>query len=189
MPAATKQSITAGQYAQALLELANEGGDAPAIGQELAELRQLVEASDTLAMFLRDPAISAAERRAMIERIFRDRVSPLLYNTLGVLISRRRLWLLPQIAEAYRQRLDEQLGNIQVQVTVASPLDAAGLENVRQRIGSAFRKNAVVEQKVDDDIIGGMVLRLGDRLIDASVRSQLEAMKHKLMSAAPTGKP
>ena len=188
MSANSKHTAAAGQYAQAVLDLANNTGDAETIGRELSDLRKLMDDNGSFGLFLRDPAVSKTERQQAIERIFRGKVSPLLFNTLGVLNNKGRLGLIPELAEEYRKLLDVQLGNLHVQVTVAQPLDAAEMENVRSQISSAFKMNAVLEQKVDDRIIGGMVLRLGDRLIDASVRSQLEAMKHKLMSAAPAGR-
>ena len=101
MPAASKHSVAAGQYAQALLELANERGEAETIGQELSDLDALVETNPTFGLFLRDPAVSESDRQQTLERIFRGRVSPLLFNTLGVLNGKKRLGILPEIAQQY----------------------------------------------------------------------------------------
>jgi len=185
MPATTKQSGPAVQYAQALLELANEHGQAEQIGAELVQIQQIVEANRSFTLFLADPSIGEAERKRLIEAVFKGRLTPLLMNTLGVLNANGRLALLPQMAVAYQQLLDEQLGKVEVDMTVAHELDPAGLEQARQRIGQALGKNAVVHQKVDDSIIGGMVLQIGDKLIDASVKSQLETMKKQLLAAGP----
>ena len=87
--------------------------------------------------------------------------------------------------DAYEDLLDERLGKVEVDVTVAVRLSPDELESVRQRIGAALKKDAVIHQYVDESIIGGMILRVEDRVIDSSVRYQLEAMRKNLLSAAP----
>ena len=81
--------------------------------------------------------------------------------------------------------MDQQLGNIDVDVTTALELSADELENVRAKVSSALGKNAKVKQLVDPSILGGLVVRVQDKIIDASVRYQLQAMKQQLLAAAP----
>ena len=119
----------------------------------------------------------------MLERRIRGRVSPLLSNFLGLLNQKGRLGLLPQIAAAYDDLLDEQFGKVEVDVTVAQPLDASNWSRSASRSSQALGKDAVVHQYVDESIIGGLVLRVQDQLIDASVRYQLQAIRSKLLSA------
>jgi len=185
MPVTMKQSGAAVQYARALLELANEQKQAEAVGHELHELGEIIAGNKSLAAFLTDPGISESDRTDLINRVFKGRMSPIIVNVMGVLNSKGRLRRLPNIIEAYQELLDEQLGKIEVDVTVAQKLDPAALEEVRKRISSALKKDAVVHQYVDEKIIGGMVLRVDDKLIDASVKSQLEALKRKLFLATP----
>jgi F-type H+-transporting ATPase subunit delta len=180
-----KQSGAAVQYARALLDLANEKNQAEPIGQEMAELAKVIEGNKSLASFLADPGISAGDRTRLIDKVFKGRVSQLVMNLMGVLNSKGRLGLLHGVAEAYHELLDEQLGNVEVDVTVAHRLDQPALEQVRQRISQALKKNAVVHQYVDEKIIGGIVVRVDDKLIDASVKSQLESMKRQLLAATP----
>ncbi len=185
MPVSMKQSGAAVQYARALLDLANEKKQAEAIGHELHEIGELIAGNKTLKAFLSDPGISAADRTELLNRVFKGRVSPLVMNTMGVLNSKGRLGLLHSVIDAYEELLDEQLGKVEVDVTVATRLDAAELEKVRKRISEALKKDAVVHQYVDEKIIGGMVVRVEDKLIDASVKYQLEAMKRQLLAARP----
>ena len=170
-------------YARSLLELANERGEVEEIGREMAGVLELTQQNPTFAEFLADPGIGAAERTATLDRVFRGRASPLLMNFLGVLNNKGRLRLLGSISEAFTDLLDEQRGNVEVDVTVAQRLSPEQLEQVRQRVSQALGKNAVVHQYVDENIIGGLVLRVEDRLIDASVKYQLEAMREKLVAA------
>jgi F-type H+-transporting ATPase subunit delta len=178
-------SLTAVTYAQSVLELANEQGQAEPIGQELAGLKQVLDENPEIREVFTTPAIGADERGQLIERAFKSNVSPLLYNTLGVLNAHNRLGLLGQIAQAYDDLLDQQLGKVEVDLTVAQRLDADQLERARQRISQALGRDAVIHQYVDENIIGGTIIRVGDRLIDASVRAQLAAMRKRLLESAP----
>ncbi len=177
---------TADAYARSLLELANEGQQqAQAIGEELSAIVQIIQANPSFSDFLADPGIAESERTAALDRIFRGRVSQLMMNFLGVLNVKGRLRLLPQIGSAYEELLDEQLGNVEVDVTVAQRLGPAELEQVRTRVSQALGKNAIVHQYVDDSIIGGLILRVQDELIDSSVRYQLSAMRAQLLASRP----
>lgn len=178
---ATNPTVVA--YARSLLELVNERDQVDEIGREMAAIREITEANPTFAQFLADPGIGATERTATLDKVFRGRVSPVVMNFMGVMNNHGRLGLLGPIAQAFNDLLDEQRGNVEVDVTVAQKLSPEQLEQVRQRVGQALGKNAVVHQYVDPEIIGGLVLRVEDRLIDASVRYQLEAMRERLLSA------
>ena len=181
----THASPAALAYAQSLLELATEQNQAEAIGQELAVLRQLVDENASFREILSNPAVSVDERAKLLDRSFRGNLSPLLFNTLGVMNHKNRLGLLGQVAQGYGDLLDEQLGKVEVDMTVAQKLSPEQLESARAKISQALGRDAVIHQYVDDQIIGGAVLRVGDKLIDASVRYQLQAMKEQLLAAAP----
>lgn len=183
MKAATSHSPTVLSYARSLLELADERQQADAVGQEMAGIREVLEQNPSFRAFLGDPGIGANERTATLDKLFRGRVSPLVMNFLGVLNNKGRLRLLGNIADAYSDLLDEQQGRVEVDVTVAQRLTPDQLEQVRQRVSQALGKSAVVHQYVDENIIGGLVLRVEDRLIDASVKYQLEAMRERLLAA------
>ena len=181
----THASPAALAYAQSLLELANERKQAEPIGQELAAVRQLVEENPSFAEILTNPSVSIDERARLLDKVFRHKASDLVFNTLGVLNRKNRLRLIAQISRGYDDLLDEQLGKVEVDLTVAQKLTPEQLEQARQRVGKALGREAVVHQYVDPDVLGGVVLRVGDKLIDASVRYQLKALKEQLLAAAP----
>jgi F-type H+-transporting ATPase subunit delta len=168
-----------------MLQLANERQQAEPIRAELRGLREVLDANPALAGHLADPAVSEASRASLLQRVFAGRISQITLNFLGVLNEKGRLALLPEIIEAYDDLLEEQLGNVEVDVTVAQRLDAAQLEQVRQRVSQVLGRTAVVHQYVDESIIGGLVLRVQDKLLDASVKFQLDQMKRRLMEAVP----
>ncbi len=185
MASASRNASVVARYARALLQLGNERQQAEAIGTELTGLSEVFDANPALAQRLADPAVSQASRASLLQRIFGGALSQTTMNFLGVLNEKGRLALLAEIIEAYDDLLEEQLGNVEVDVTVAQRLDAGQLEQVRQRVSQALGRTAVVHQYVDESIIGGLVLRVQDKLIDASVRFQLDQMRKRLMEAVP----
>jgi F-type H+-transporting ATPase subunit delta len=180
-----RSSSVATAYAKPLLELAREQDQAEAVGEELRGLKEVVDSNPDFAEFLANPAVSEAERGEVLQRTFEGRVSPLLSNFLRVLNTRKRLGVLSQISQAYDELLDELFGKIEVDVTVAQRLAPEELEEVRRRVSEALGKDAVVHQYVDESIIGGLLLRVQDRLIDASVRIQLRTLRNQMLAARP----
>ncbi len=180
---ASRANPAAHPYAQSLLELALEQNQAEPIGRDLAALGEAINTDPAIRDFLRNPSIPEEQRLTLLKRALGS-ASPLLNNFLGVVSAHGRLGLLGQIATAYDELLDERLGKVEVDVTVAQRLSPDELENVRRRVSQALGKDAVVHQYVDESIIGGLVLRVQDRLIDASVRHQLDAMRQRLLAAA-----
>ena len=180
-----QQSPLATAYAEALLQLANEANIAASIGEELGGLRQIIETDKLFAQLLADPAISIEERGQLLHRVFDGRASTLMSHFLGLVNVKGRLVLLPAIAGAYDDLLDKQQGIVEVDVTVAQGLGEDQLEAVRRKVGDTLKRQAVVHQIVDPAIIGGLILRVQDQLIDGSVRAQLSAMRRQLMEARP----
>lgn len=184
MPHAPGHSVAAMNYAAAVMDLAAEAGQVEQVAAELRELAALAASEDQFAQFFRNPAIGAARRWAVLERTFAGRVAPVVLGLLRVLNSRRRLGLMEAVAAAFEKLLDERHGRIRVDVTVARLLDEALAAEAAARIGAAMRKTAQLRQTVDESIIGGIVIRIEDKLIDGSVRSQLEQIRRR-MAAAP----
>jgi F-type H+-transporting ATPase subunit delta len=170
-------------FARSVLELAQGQNQLEPVAQELRGLKQVIEADPVFAEFFGNPSIGREERAKIVEQVLGSQVSPLVRNFLRVANERDALRFLPAISEQYDEMLDELMGKVEVDVTVAQRLSAEQLEGVRQRVGQAIQKDAVVHQYVDESIIGGMVLRIGDKVIDGSVKAQLEAMRQRLLAA------
>jgi F-type H+-transporting ATPase subunit delta len=182
----THYSPAARSYAEALFQLASERQQSlEQIRDELNDLKQVIQENPLFGQFLADPAITASQRTEVLERAIRGRVSLLTANFLGLVNRKGRMALLTQIADAYKDLLDEKYGNVEVDVTVAQRLDDGQVEYVRQQVSRVLKKNAIVRQNVDESIIGGLVLHVEDRLIDASVRSELQSIRRKLLAARP----
>jgi F-type H+-transporting ATPase subunit delta len=176
----THYSATVTAYASTLLDLAWERNEADVVLQDLAAIGQLVEQNPTFRAFLRDPAIRVQERAGLIQKLFGSSASPLVRNFLKVLTKRGALRYLRPIASAYATMLDRRRGRIEVDVTVPQKLGDAELNSVRTQLSAALKKDALVRQFVDESLIGGMVLRVEDQLIDGSVRTQLQTIREQM---------
>lgn len=172
-------------YATSLLELATEQGKLDETTAELRDLREIVDTNPTFAAFLSDRAIGDMERAEFLKKVFGGRISPLLMNFLLVMNEHERLGQFSAVVGAFDDLLSEKLGKIEVDVTVAQRLTNDQLEQVRKKVSAALKKDAVVHQYVDESIIGGLVLRVQDQLIDGSTRTQLRLMRQQLLSGRP----
>jgi F-type H+-transporting ATPase subunit delta len=170
-------------YAKSLLELATERKVEEDIGRELAEIGKMVGENPDFQTFLANPAIGEADRGSIVDKAFRGRVSELVLNTLLVMNLKGRLGLLRQVATAFADLLQEQQGIVEADVIVADKLSPDQLEQVRQKVGTALEREVILHQYVDPSVIGGLVLRVGDRLLDASVKAQLRAIRRQLLAA------
>jgi F-type H+-transporting ATPase subunit delta len=179
------QSPLAIAYAEALLELATDAKMAAAVADELRAIRELLEKNPAFAQILSNPSISGDERGQLLHRVFDGRASKLILNFLGLVNEKGRLNILPSIAAAFDELLDHQEGKIEIDATVAEKLSNEQLDSVRKKISEALKRTAVIHQYVDPQIIGGLVLRVQDQLIDGSVRAQLAAMRQQLLAARP----
>lgn len=174
-------SAAAMAYAQAAIELA--GDQATELGGEIADLTRLVDQEPALRTFMENPAIRHEERWGVLQRAFKDGSSGLFVNLLGVLSEKNRLALIPDISVAYQQLLDVKLNRVRAEVSVARNLDEKELAEVKERVSASLGKTAIVVQKVDESIIGGLVLKVQGRVMDASVKAQLDAMRRQLLAS------
>ena len=174
------------RYAKALLHLAYKHDQAEAVRDELKAIQEILQKSPKFKAVVINPAVSEGVRQSLLSKTFGGgRALAVMMNFLGLLNSKNRLNLLPEMADVYADLLEEQLGNVEVDVTVAHRLTPEQVETVRERVTAALKRKAVIHVYVDESIIGGLVLRVQDKLIDASVRNQLETMRRQLLQATP----
>ncbi len=181
MPKANdKQMAVAQVYCRAMHDLATSRGEADQLADELSELAAAIERDADFAAFLASPLIDEGDRERALERLFRGRASDLLVDALQVINRKGRLGLVPAIAEAYHLRHQEHLGRVDVHVTTAVELG----ERLRERLASVLRKHSGREpqllERVDESLIGGIVIKLDDEKIDASVVHEIDRLRRAL---------
>jgi F-type H+-transporting ATPase subunit delta len=183
--ASSTNSPAATAYAKSLLDLANGQSVAWEVASDLTGIRSALDADPSLEQFFANPSVSPTAREPLLAKAFEGRVQPLVWNFVRLVNQKGRLGLLRQIEATYKTLIDEQFGKIEVEVTTAQPLDEAALEEVRRAVGESLKRDATVKPKVDESIIGGLIVRVQDKLIDASVRAQLAALKQQMLAARP----
>jgi F-type H+-transporting ATPase subunit delta len=178
-------------YAEALLNLAEQRGQAESALQELEELVGTEAASaPAFEEFLRSPELGRRERQAILKRAFEGRASDLLLDFLLVLNQHDRLPLLRAATRSYRLLFDRRHGRIPVQVASAAPLGDDQVEQLRQKLRGAFHCEPVLQLQVDPALLGGLVVRVRDWVYDGSLRTSLvnihdqliENSKHELQN-------
>jgi len=173
-------------YAESLLELAEaRGGDGIAeVGEEVATLAGIARGDRTVAEFFRSPVVDTNSREDALRRMFDGRVSPLVRDFLLVLNRKGRLGHFTDIAVAYDALVQERLGRVEVDVWTASgPVGEELLASLRTKVREATGKDPVFRMHVDPAMIGGIRLRIGDRLLDGSVSTRLAGLRQHLLAS------
>lgn len=169
------------RYAEAIFELARRDGTEAAWAADLETVASLV-ADERVGRILDSPAIPYAEREAALQKALEGKVAAPILNVARLLAQRSRLELQPQIALEYRRLFNRQRGVVEAVVTSALPLTPDESSAVRDRVNAMTGATVELEERVDESLIGGLTVRVGDRLLDASVRGRLERLRNQLVA-------
>lgn len=176
-----RDETVARSYAETLFELARRNDALDAYGEAMDVVARLLDENPRFRLFLETPRIEADEKKAAVRNAFGERLPRHVLNFVLVAIDKRRQRLLRGIAREYRRLLDEHMGREHVDVTVARPVDDATAGLIGARLSSVLGKEAIPRIVVKPDIIGGIVVRTGDRIFDGSVRRHLDDMRRRLL--------
>jgi len=172
----------AGRYAVALFELARDERSIDAVKADLDSFDALIAESPDLTRLVRSPVFTAEQQgRALSAVLEKAGIGGLAGNFLKVVAANRRLFAVRDIIKAFRALVARHKGEVSADVTVAEPLDAKHRDAITAALKSATGgKNVDLNIKVDPAIIGGLVVKLGSRMIDTSLRTKLNAIKHAM---------
>jgi F-type H+-transporting ATPase subunit delta len=174
-------------YAEALIALAAKTNEADAIGEELNTLAFGVFANNPgVENFFSSPAVSNKYKQAILGSSFGG-TSPLLQKFLGLLNQNRRLFLLRDIAGAYLKIRDTQAGRVRVTVRSATPLNEAQQDNLKKTLAEKLNKQPILALKVEPDLLGGLLVQVGDRIYDTTVKARLDNLRNHLLTSGNYG--
>jgi len=174
---ATGTSGLAGRYARALFELAREREALDEVAGDLATVRGMLEASGDLRRMVHSPVIAReAQGRAIAALAERARLGALAANFLGVLARNRRLFALAQMIRAFDARLAAHRGEVTAAVASARPLTEAQQQGIAAVLKRALGREVRISGSVDASLIGGLVVRVGSRMVDASLKARLRSL-------------
>lgn len=176
------------QYAKALLAVVSKPGSTLAAERALAQLdaiQALIRGCPELRLALLSPAINAAQKKKVIERLGKMLgLHPLMRNFLNVVTSHRRVPLLASIRQAFQSQLDEQLGIVRAEVTAARALHTEQQTALEAKLAGTVGKSLRCAYAVDERLLGGLTVKIGSKVLDGSVRGRLESLRRRLVAEA-----
>lgn len=169
-------------YAEALYEAAVDASAVRSVADDLGAFAEALGESAELRAALSDPELSAARRIAVVDALT-EGAHPLVTNFLRVLADRGRLAELEPIARAFSERVSRAENRIDVEAVTAVPLPSDLRDRIVEQIRSKTGADVRLTETVDPDIVGGLLLRVGDAVVDGSVRHRLEELRHAMRRA------
>ncbi|PDT89542.1 F0F1 ATP synthase subunit delta [Bradyrhizobium sp. Y36] len=180
----TSVSGVSGRYATALFELARDQKAVDEVKADLERFEALLDESADLKRLVRSPVFAAdAQSRALSAVLAKAGIAGISANFLKVLTANRRLFAVTDVIRAYRVLVAKFKGETTAEVTVAEALSDKNLDALKVALKSVTGKDVALNVKVDPSIIGGLVVKLGSRMVDGSLRTKLNSIKHAMKEA------
>ncbi|WP_419875622.1 F0F1 ATP synthase subunit delta [Candidatus Pristimantibacillus sp. PTI5] len=173
----SRDAAVAKRYAKALFEVAEKQQVVSEVEEQLKLVVQALEQDADVQKFLSLPSIDPASKIAVLKTAFGDRVSALVINTLEILITRRRQDVIADVYAAYTKVAGESLGQAHATVYTAHALSDEELAGVAAQFGQITGKTIIAQQIVEPALLGGVQVRIGDRLYDGSLSGKLERLQ------------
>lgn len=165
-------------YAKALLGAAQQAGNVEGVLEELESLEgDILQKMPALRLTLSSPRVSVEEKVALLDKAFAGKMSGVLLNFLKVTAGHDRLSCLPDVLRNYRSLVNEAEGKLEVTVRAAYPLSNPLRDRIAAKLGEVLKKKVQLNVEIDPDLLGGLVVRIGDTLYDGSLAAQLQRMK------------
>lgn len=175
---ATGVSGLAERYAAALFDLADERRILDEAAANLRQLKAMMAESGELSRLIRSPILSREEQgKAVVALAERAGFAPLVRDFLAVVARNRRLFAVPAMIEAYLENLAERRGEVTAEVAAAQPLNTTQIDLLREQLRRSVGRQVAIDVRVDPGLIGGMIVKVGSRMIDGSIRSKLQRLQ------------
>ena len=175
------QASLAGRYASALFDLSSEAGTVTAVESDLETLQQALTESDVMRELTTNPKVSRKEAEKALSAIGTSLgLSELTQNFLGVLAQNRRLSQLPDVISAFQTIAAAQRGEVTAEVTSAHALSDAQLSTLKDKLTAREGRTVMLKSSVDPDLLGGLVVTIGSKRIDGSIRTRLNSLANKM---------
>jgi F-type H+-transporting ATPase subunit delta len=172
-------------YAEALMSLAQSQDLTDRLGDDVAGLLALIKESHEFSDFLINPVFKVDQKKAVLQQLLGEQVHPYMLNFLKLLVDQRRISVLPAICEQYQELLRKLKQAVLAEVTSAVELSDEQKQAVREKVIAITGAREVdLETQVDRDLIGGVIIKVGSQVVDASLRGQLRRISLRLSGAA-----
>jgi F-type H+-transporting ATPase subunit delta len=166
-------------YADALMQASEEKGQRKAVLEELESLAVLLEEQVDFQTFLESPQIDKSEKKKILEKLFKEKLGTMTLNFLNVLLEKNRQYLLKRIAREYKDLDDEKEGIRGVTVTSARPVSTELEQEFRTKLETALGTSIRLTVEVDPSLLGGIIIRYEDMVLDGSIRNRLKELRER----------
>jgi F-type H+-transporting ATPase subunit delta len=170
-------------YGRSLFQIALEQGKLDLIREQLAQFADALEGNRELAVFFFSPYFSTKEKQQSLDRLL-DGADPIFLNFLALLIENHRMPVLFRTRHEYERLWDEENKTLPVEITSAIALDEATTASLGRTIGERAGRKVTLAARVDPDILGGVIIRVGNSILDASIRNRLEQLRRHVAQGA-----
>ena len=178
---ASTSTGVAARYATALFGLAKDAKKLPALEKDMGALKDALSASEALVDLISSPVYPRAEQAGAIGAIAKKmKLSPIVSNTLGLMATKRRLFVLPALISALETMIADEKGEVTADVTAAKALTKAQSDKLAKTLSSTVGKTVKVNVTVDEELIGGLIVKVGSKMIDSSIRSKLSNLQNAM---------
>jgi F-type H+-transporting ATPase subunit delta len=169
-------------YAEALLTLARKSGDVEQWGELLSAIADAMREDHTLRTFLESPKLAASQKIEILEKALGRRVPKLFLRYVETVIQKRRQMLIPEISTEYQALIDESENRLHVNVTVARDQSEPEREGLARQLSKVFGKRVVPHISLNPAILGGVIVKVGDTVMDGSVRKRLATLRQRMLA-------
>ncbi len=183
-----KESIAA-RYSAALFSLAHERGEVPKTAGQLDVLVNALHSDPRLASFFASPVVDREVKQDVMRRTLRSKMSELVLNFVLLLVRKRRETLLEIVARQLHELRDREAGRQTADITTAKPLSKRELDLLAKRLSKIHGRTIIPQSKVEPELLGGAVVKVGDRYTDGSVSGKLEELRRQLLAVEDTRAP
>ena len=177
-----RQSTIARNYAETLLELAKRAKDLRGWGSLIQAIAEAMRNDETLRAFLETPRVDVATKNDVLRKALTDRAPSKFVRFIESVVRHRRQMLIPVIAQEYMDLVDQVENRMHANVTVATEADEKTRKLIADRLSKVFNKTVVPHLTVDSRILGGLVVRVGDTVMDGSVRRKLGTLRQRMLA-------
>jgi len=170
------------RYAKALFPVTNEQGNAEEVLNDLTNIIKLLDISTDLRLLIHSPVITQTKKKRIFEEIFKNKITPITYNFLQILVSKGRENLLRSIRYCYNNIFNQHNKRISCQIISARKLDEKSRNNIVDFVENYTKLTAAPEYLIDANLLGGMKIKINNWVYDSTVKNKLKALKHTLIS-------
>ena len=178
-----REPTIARNYAEALFELGERTGDTERFGDLIEGIGGAFESDETIRIVLESPRVTKADKQALIERALKDKAPEPFIRFLGAVIKRGRQGLFAAIAREYVGLLDAKFNRVHAGVVLAREPNKALQKKIASRLTEVMGKEVIAHFRSDPNILGGVIVRVGDRVMDGSIRRRIKMLRRQMMAS------